>query len=374
MVTTTIKHVAILVVLCGGLALGANEAQQNLEQEKQTLMREVEQTQARIGQMRVEAMEHEAMAKQLAAEAARLELQMHQEVARRKRNLERAGAEIKVDQMFAEVEQLEKHGHLDEAHNLHAKAKSMAKILHVQRQEQEEQDLHRAELEIDELREQSRIAEREGRIEEAKQAWRRADQLAKEVHRHLAVREQHAEMEHMHARLEKMGQAMEKAEREGRERALDELREEAEAIERAIHERERNLEMEHMEQEIHSLLEHAEQAERQDRGDKADELRQEAGHIKERLSDMIRERRDVDEDKDEDEDEDEDEDWDDDDDDRDDEDWDDEDEDEDDDEDWDDEDEDDDEDDESSRGELNDLREQIAGIRELMEEILERLE
>lgn len=345
---TTIKHVAILVVLCSGLALGANEAQQNLEQEKQRLMREVEETQARIGQMRVEAMEHEAMAKQLAAEAAGLELQMHREVERRKRDLELAATEIKVDQMFAEVEQLEKHGHRDEAHNLHVKAKAMAEMLHAQRQAQEEQHLHRVKREIDELRERSEIAEREGRIEEAKQAWRRADQLAKEVHRDLAEREQHAEIEHMHARLGELGRAMEEAERTGRQRALDELREEAEGLEHEIHERERNMELEGMERKMHRLLEHAEQAEHQDRGDEADELRQEAEHLKERLAAVAREHRDGHEDED----------------------WGDEDEDEGHDEDRDDDHE---EEDESLRDELDDLREQISDMREMMEKILDRL-
>ncbi|MCP4456323.1 MAG: hypothetical protein GY809_33100 [Planctomycetes bacterium] len=340
MVTTAIKHVAVLVVLCSGLAFGASDKQWNLEQEEQRLMHEVEETQARIGQMRVEALEHEAMAKQLAAEAAGLELQMHQEVERRKRNLELAGTEIKVDQMLAEVEQLEKQGHHDEAHRLHAKAEGMAERLHGQRQEQEERDLRKMELEIDELRERSNQAEGEGRIEEAKHLWKQADRLLENLRGHLEHREQRAHMEQMHARLGELGRAMEEAQRKGQERAVEALREAAEGLEREIHERERHMEMERVEQEIDRLHEHAEEAEIQGRGDEADKLREEAEHMEHRLHSMARGHGEDHEDDDEDEH-------------------------------WD---HDDDEDeDESLRDEVNDLREQMAHMRELMEEILDRL-
>jgi hypothetical protein len=396
MITTRIKHVAVLVVLCSGLVFGASEKQGGLEQAKHRLMLEIEQTQARIGQMRVEAMEHEAMAKQLAAEAAALELQMHQEVERLKRYLELAATEIKVEQMFAEVEQLEKHGHLDEAHNLHAKAEGMAERLHAQRKEQEEQGLHQMELEIDELRERSNDAEREGRIEEAKHLWKQADRLLGNLRGHLEHREQRTHMEHMHARLGELDQAMKEAQRRGQDRAVEELHEEMRGLEGEIHERERMMEMERMEQEIHRLHEHAEEAEVQDRGDEADKLREEAKHIEHTLHSIARGHRedhegededehwdredDEDEvedehgDRDHDEDEDEEEHWD-----RDD------DQDEDKEEHWDrdgDQDEDeskhgdhdgDEDEDESLRDEVNDLREQMAHMRELMEAILGRL-
>ncbi len=348
MINFSIKRIAILGLLCSVMTVSANEAHRNLEQEEHLLMQEVEETKMRITQMRVEAMKHEAMAKQLAAEAAGLELQMHREVTRRKRDLEMAETEMKVDKMFAEAEQLERHGHHDEAHALHAKAEDIARMLHEQMRKQQERDLHQMELEIDELRELSNQAEKEGRIEEAKQAWRRADQLSEELHRHLEEREQQEEMGHMHARLGELGQAIDEAHKKGRERVVDELHEEAEALEREIHERERHMDMENTEREIHRLLEQAEQAEQQDRGDDADELRHEAGRLEDRLSDIAGEHRDEDEDRN------------------------DNDEDEDDDEDWDDEDEDED-DDESLHDEVNELREQMEGIRELMMEILDRL-
>lgn len=274
---------AIVVLLGSVLALAGNEDPMNLEQEKYRLMQEVEETNTRIAQMRVQAMEHEAMAKRLQAEAASLELAMHAEVTRRKQALEMAETEIKVEQLFAEARQLREHGHLDEAHDLQAKAEGMAKMLHVRRQEQEERDLQRMDREIGELRAQSEQAEREGHLEDSRHLWERADQLEEELHGRIEDREQQAEMGKMHARMRELEQAMEEAEREGRERALDELREEAEGLEREIHERERAMDMERMEREMHRLREQAEEAEHQDRGDEADRLREEASRLERRL-------------------------------------------------------------------------------------------
>ncbi len=337
MFATRIKCIAVLMGLCTGLAFGASDNQWNLEQEKQRLMREVQETQARIGQMRVEALEHEAVAKQLAAEAAGLELQMHQALERRKRDLELADTEIKVDQMFGEVEQLEKHGHHDEARALHAKAEGMAERLRAQRMEQAERDEHQMELEIDELRERSNQAEREGRIEEAQHLWKQADRLLENLRGHLEHREQRTHMAHMHARLSELGRAMEEARRQGQESTVEELREAAEGLERKIHERERAVEMDRVERESHRLHTNAEEAEIQGRGDEADTRRHEAKHMEHRLGDIAGDRHDEEDwDRDEDEEEDDDE-------------------------------------IESLRDEMNDLREQMAHMRELMEAILHRL-
>ena len=327
--TLSLRHIVVLGLLCSGFAVAADEAHWNLEQVKQRLMLEMEETEVRINQMRIEAMEHEALAKRLQAEAARLELQMRREIQGRKRQLELAAAEVEVHGLLREAEHLESRGHHDKAHELRAKAEGIEKMVHARRsagEGGEERDLHRTEREIDELRERSGIAEREGRIEEAKQLWERADRLAGEIHRHHEPHERHEHMDRMHGRMRDLGRAIEEAEREGRERAVDELREEAEALEREMHEHGRATEHEHLEQEIHRLHQGAERAEERGRGDEADRLRREAKELEHRLDDTADANREEEE-----------------------------------------------HEDESLRDELNELREQMADMRRLIEDLRERL-
>ena len=224
MAMTNSRHLVVVAMLCSGLACADDEARNNLEQEKHGLMLEIEETEVRINQMRIEAMEHEALAKRLQAEAAKLELQMRREIQGRKRQLELAAAEVEVHGLLKEAERLEKRGHHDKAHELRAKAEGMAKMVHVRRAGEEggeERDLHQREREIDELRERSEMAEREGRFEEAKQLWERAYRLAEELHRHHEPHERHGHMDRMHGRMLALGRAMEGEEREGGDRAGD---------------------------------------------------------------------------------------------------------------------------------------------------------
>ena len=301
-----------LIITLGMVSIAGEEDSRRIEEEKNAMIREIEQIQVRIEHLRLEAMEHELRAKQLQTEAARLEIQMRAETKKFKAHYEVAETERKVHQMFKEAEQLERRGHIDEAHRLRAHAEEIAGKIHAQMRQEQQRDLERMERNIGKLREASERAEKDGQIDRAKRLWDESEHLAEELERRIEGREREELMGMMHARMRELGEAIEKAEREGYERKADELREEANDLEREIHERERAMEAEHLEQEIHQLLAAAEEAEEQDKGDKADAMRHEAEQLERRLHELFEEDSDDEEDEDEDEEDEDDEDEDDD--------------------------------------------------------------
>ncbi len=96
------------VPVCAG-----DEERAHIEREKHALMLKAQEFELHIQELRAQSLEHEAQAKALQAEAARVEIAMRREIETGKARIEMAAAELKIHHMFKEAEELEKHGHGD---------------------------------------------------------------------------------------------------------------------------------------------------------------------------------------------------------------------------------------------------------------------
>jgi hypothetical protein len=210
-------------------------------QENSRRMSEIEQMRLEVEKLQLEAMEHELLARQLRMEAARINLR------------------VRTDMM------------------------------HIQMQREQQRDIERTQRRIDELRVASERAEKDGQVDKAKYLWKESKQLTKELEWRIKGRQREEHMDRMHARMKELAGALEEAERHGRERQADELREEMGNLEREIHKHERDTEAEQLEREIHHLLAEAEKAEDEGRGDEADAMRHEAEQLERRLHELFEE-------------------------------------------------------------------------------------
>ncbi len=121
---------------------------------------------------------HLEKAKQLWEESKHLEGELKREVE--ERDADRHGGEMeeKIHHMLQEAEELERHGHKDEAHQLRNKAEKMIAEIHKHHQRPAEEDeLEKMEMEIRELRELARHEKAAGRGEKAEAISREAEEL-----------------------------------------------------------------------------------------------------------------------------------------------------------------------------------------------------
>ena len=278
----------IVLVLSAATAVGEREHRRT-EEEKKMLIRRVEAIKVKIEQLRLEALDHEAQAKALQAEAARLELQLRREIEEHKVGFEMAEAQAKIHQMLAEAEHLEEQGHAAEADKLRATAEDLAAKMHAHMGKRQEKVFEEMDREIAKLREQSKRAEEEGRLDESRRLWKEADQLAEELERQIRAVEQPEPIDKMHGRMRELARAIEEADRKGRGREADKLREEARELERQMHGLERSMETERLAREVDQL--HAAAAEAEDRGDmdKANAIRHEVKQLERRRAERIAE-------------------------------------------------------------------------------------
>ena len=252
---------------------------------------ELDQERQRSGHLRekAEAAKREGRpdeAHHLWTEAEAVEKRLAHALERREKRTHIEEMERKVHHMFQEAEELERQGRRDKAHALRAQAEELAQEVHAHMRNAEGSALEQAEREIMELRAQSERAEKEGRIEEAKQLWKQAAHMEEELKAHMHEHERHAPLPHMHERLQELQEAIEIAARQGREREVEELREEARELEREMHGHEREMEVHELEQKMEHLHHAAEEAQERGQGEKAQGLRHEAERIESKLREM----------------------------------------------------------------------------------------
>lgn len=247
---TTIKYAVAISLILSVMAMG-QDRENRREQEKQNLSNRIEQTKLHIQELKVEALEHEAQIKRLEVEIAGLELRIQREIAEFQSRVEgdKPGPRRPEDRPKTQGNELEQ-----------------------------------MDGEIGALRERSRQAEKEGRMEEASYLERQAEALTEELKFRIWERESVERLDRNRARMEELRGRIREAERQGREREIAELRQEAEVQEREMHAMEQGLESGRMEREIRNLHQLAAQTREQGQGDKAEAIQREAEQLQKRLA------------------------------------------------------------------------------------------
>ena len=224
-----IKFVVGIILVSTIVAFAGAEERAHIEAEKHALMLKAQEFELHIQQLRVQALEHEAQAKALQAEAARVELEMRREIETHKTRIEMAAAEVEVQQMFAESRHLREKGHHEEAHKLDAQADHRAAELKQRMRAHEERELGLESQKIGHLREKAEAAKREGRREEAHHLWAEAEAMEKRLGHALEQREKQMHVEEMELKIHHMFNEAEELKRRGHGEEAHKLHAQAEA-------------------------------------------------------------------------------------------------------------------------------------------------
>lgn len=130
-------------------------------------------------------------AEHLWEESKHLESALKREVEERDAGRHGGEMEEKIHHMLREAEELERHGHKDEAHQLRNKAEQMIAEIHKHHQKAGvEDELEKMEMEIRELRELARREKAAGRGEKAEAISREAEELKNHLLEIIEKREQ----------------------------------------------------------------------------------------------------------------------------------------------------------------------------------------
>jgi phage shock protein A len=136
---------------------------------------------------------------------------------------------------------------------------------------------------IERLRDESRQAKEQGRVEDARRLWEEADAMEMRMQQEREIRSMDEHLRMMRGKVRELREEADRAEREGREPEARELRENAERIEREAQEAMHNVERMKMEGRLKQLHMMIEQAKREGDVRRADALAEEAGRLKQRL-------------------------------------------------------------------------------------------